>query len=86
MLRLRGEKKRKLIEEKIVQIKKSKNILEKLSEDCMRKVIKVMFLQKKELAFFSTGTALRKSVKDKEEQISKLEKSLEKNEALLKST
>ena len=40
----------------------------------------------KKLALFSTGTALRKSVKDKEEQISELEKSLDKKEALLKST
>ena len=40
----------------------------------------------KKLALFSTGTALRKYVKDKEEQISELEKSLDKKEALLKST
>ena len=85
-------KKRKLIQEEIVQIKKSKTLLEKTvrrlkeesdNSDCNAEKEKNV---SKKLALFSTGTALRKSVKDKEEQISELEKSLEKKEALLKST
>ena len=76
----------------IVEIKKSKTLLEKTvrrlkeesdNSDCNAEKEKNV---SKKLALFSTGTALRKSVKDKEEQISELEKSLEKKEALLKST